>query len=163
VAILFLTCGLPASGKTTLAKRLEREHSALRLTADEWLSEIHPSLPSDELDEFRPVVERIQLRVAERLFTLGCNVVLDWGLYSREERDQYRTLARDLDAGVVLCVVNLPVDEIRNRISRRNAGRRPGDFHISEQNLERALHLWQLPTPEELALFDEMPAPTRPD
>ncbi|HST88133.1 MAG TPA: AAA family ATPase, partial [Ktedonobacterales bacterium] len=28
--------GLPCSGKTTLAKELEREHCALRLTVDEW-------------------------------------------------------------------------------------------------------------------------------
>ena len=34
---LFLTCGLPGSGKTTLAKRIEQERPALRLTADEWL------------------------------------------------------------------------------------------------------------------------------
>lgn len=34
---LFLMCGLPGSGKTTLAKQLERERSALRLTPDEWL------------------------------------------------------------------------------------------------------------------------------
>jgi predicted kinase len=28
--------GLPCSGKTTLAHKLEREQSALRLTPDEW-------------------------------------------------------------------------------------------------------------------------------
>ncbi|MBI5961278.1 MAG: AAA family ATPase, partial [Chloroflexi bacterium] len=28
--------GLPCSGKTTLAQKLEREQSALRLTTDEW-------------------------------------------------------------------------------------------------------------------------------
>jgi predicted kinase len=28
--------GLPCSGKTTLAKKLEHERSALRLTPDEW-------------------------------------------------------------------------------------------------------------------------------
>jgi predicted kinase len=28
--------GLPCSGKTTLALTFEREHSALRLTVDEW-------------------------------------------------------------------------------------------------------------------------------
>jgi predicted kinase len=28
--------GLPCSGKTTLAKKLEQQRSALRLTPDEW-------------------------------------------------------------------------------------------------------------------------------
>jgi predicted kinase len=44
VSTLFLTCGLPGSGKTTLARSLEQEYSALRLTADEWLHELHPGV-----------------------------------------------------------------------------------------------------------------------
>jgi len=34
-SILHLICGLPGSGKTTLAKKLEREHTAIRLCPDE--------------------------------------------------------------------------------------------------------------------------------
>ena len=33
---LHLMCGLPCSGKTTAAKKLEKELNALRLTPDEW-------------------------------------------------------------------------------------------------------------------------------
>ena len=36
MATLHLMVGLPCSGKTTLAQKLERERSALRLTPDEW-------------------------------------------------------------------------------------------------------------------------------
>jgi predicted kinase len=36
-AILYLLVGLPGSGKTTKAKQLEVEASALRLTRDEWM------------------------------------------------------------------------------------------------------------------------------
>lgn len=35
-ARLILTCGLPGSGKTTLALRLAAQRSAVRLTKDEW-------------------------------------------------------------------------------------------------------------------------------
>ena len=34
---LYIMVGLPGAGKTTLVKRLEQEHSALRLTPDEWM------------------------------------------------------------------------------------------------------------------------------
>ncbi|WP_371095634.1 AAA family ATPase [Streptomyces sanglieri] len=87
MSILFLTCGLPGSGKTTLARRLEREWSALRLTADEWLHELHPNLSGDELDAMRDPVERVQWSVAVRVLETGGNVVLDWGVWAREERD----------------------------------------------------------------------------
>jgi len=36
MATLYLMVGLPCSGKTTRAKELENEVSALRLTPDEW-------------------------------------------------------------------------------------------------------------------------------
>jgi predicted kinase len=34
---LFLTVGLPCTGKTDAPRRMEIEHSGLRLTEDEWV------------------------------------------------------------------------------------------------------------------------------
>jgi predicted kinase len=156
VATLFLTCGLPGSGKTIIARRIEQEYSAVRLTADEWLSELRPHLPSRERDDFRPAVERIQLRLVKRLLGLGCNVVLDWGLWAKVERDEYRTLARSLNANVVLCLTESPLEELGIRLAQRNANRRQDEFHISDEDLERALSFWQPPTQDEIDLFDPM-------
>ena len=49
MATLFLICGLPGAGKTTLAKQLERERPALRLTPDEWIA---PLLADASVDRF---------------------------------------------------------------------------------------------------------------
>ncbi|MEU4844997.1 AAA family ATPase [Streptomyces gilvosporeus] len=46
VSTLLITCGLPGTGKTTFARRLEREWSALRLTADAWLHDFCPGWPN---------------------------------------------------------------------------------------------------------------------
>jgi predicted kinase len=151
---LFITCGLQGSGKTTLAKRLEFEHSALRLTADEWLHELHPEVAGAELDALRDPVERVQWRVATRALELGCNVVLDWGLWSREERDHYRLQARALGARVVLCLADASREELLDRLSRRNAERPPGTFHITEARLDQSMTFFERPTQEEIALFD---------
>src|SRR5438128_1831063 len=119
MATLFLTCGVQGSGKTTLAKQLERERKAIRLTGDEWLRELLPGLPVADADRHRDTVERIQWGVAVRALELGCNVVLDWGVWTREERDTYRVRARALGARVVLCVLDVSPDELRARLSRR--------------------------------------------
>jgi len=130
MATLYLTCGLPGSGKTTLAKRLERQVPAIRLTADEWLHELYPdiSTPEAETGPFRARVERIQWPIAMHALLLGCNVVLDWGLWSREERDHYRVAAREAGAQVVLCLLEASIDELCTRLSQRNADRPPGVF-----------------------------------
>ncbi|MFF3787530.1 AAA family ATPase [Streptomyces sp. NPDC001933] len=157
VSVLFLTCGLPGSGKTTLARRLEREWSALRLTADEWLHELHPNLSGDELDAMRDPVERVQWSVAVRVLETGGNVVLDWGLWSREERDHYRTEAQALGARVVLYLLDPPSDELRRRLSERNGDLPQGTFHITQDRLDDATRYFQRPTAEELAEFDPFP------
>ena len=93
---LYLMCGLPGSGKTTLAKKLEQEASALRLTGDEWMHELYPgiSTPEAETGPCRSRVESLQWAIALRALKLGCNVVVDWGVWAKEERDRCRTAAR---------------------------------------------------------------------
>ena len=51
---LFLTVGLPGTGKTTGARLIEAEHHALRLTKDEWMKALfgpeNPPLASDVIE-----------------------------------------------------------------------------------------------------------------
>ena len=159
-ATLYLTCGLPGSGKTTLAKQLEREVPALRLTADEWLHELYPELSTTEAEHgpFRGRLEPLQWMAAVRALELGCSVVLDWGLWAREERDRYRVGAREVGARVVLCLLNPPIDELWSRLSLRNADRPTGAFNIPKAALLRWANQFERPTVEELALYDSLDA-----
>jgi hypothetical protein len=154
VATLFLTCGLQGSGKTTLARRLEAGRPALRLTSDEWLHELYPELTPQDLEPFRGAVEQVQWSVTVRSLELGCDVVLDWGLWSRRGRDELRRGARAIGARVVLCLLDPSGDELWDRLSRRNATLPAGTFHITEAALDRAIRLFEHPATDELALFD---------
>jgi predicted kinase len=168
VPTLFITCGVPGSGKTTLAIRLEAEQRAVRLTADEWLHELYPNESDDALDAdgplakrlewvsaHRPLVERIQWALALRTLALGVNVVLDWGLWAREERDRYRTEAQERGVRVVLCMLDPSRDELVRRLKDRNAALPAGTFRIDEALLVYALERFERPTSAEVALFDE--------
>lgn len=97
MATLFLICGLPGSGKTTLAKQLEHTRPALRLSPDEWIvALLADSQDSAERDRLRDPAEAIQWEVAKRALTLGNDVILEWGFWSREERARYRAQAEAL-------------------------------------------------------------------
>ena len=160
---LYLTCGLPGSGKTTLAKRLEREAPALRLTGDEWLHELYPgiSTPEAETGPGRNRVERLQWAIALRALALGCNVVLDWGVWARAERDLCRNGAREVGARVVLCFLDPPVDDLWRRLSQRNANLPVGAFEIPREALHRWSSRFERPTEEELALYDALESDPR--
>ncbi|HUD22279.1 MAG TPA: AAA family ATPase [Acidobacteriaceae bacterium] len=152
----YLTCGLPGSGKTTLARRLESERRAVRLTGDEWLHRFYPNLSVDASFSLRWPVHEIQWEIATRLLALRCNVVVDWGIWAREERDRFRTEARALGARVVLCLLDPPLDELEQRLEQRNATRPAGTFHISRELLESSCNGFQRPQAEELGLFDPL-------
>lgn len=153
---LILTCGLPGAGKTTLARQLAEDRPAVRLTTDEWLWALGSS-PWDAPTQAKVEHELVQL--AQQILRLGPSVVLDFGLWSRAERDQMRSVARGLGVGVELHVLELPVDELWRRIEARNAeppwDRRP----IRRADLDDWVPLFEVPDAIERALFDPPPEP----
>ena len=145
---LFLLCGLPGSGKTTLAKEIERDAPALRLTPDDWLHHLH----FDGYDETaRARVEALQWDVAARALQLGMNVVIDFGFWSKEERNDFRARANALGAQTELRFLDVPRDELLRRLKLRNAALPPGTFHVAEARLDEWLGIFQPPSAEELA------------
>jgi predicted kinase len=52
---LFLTVGLPCTGKTNAARRIEIEQKALRLTKDEWVKALygHENPPPASYDRLK--------------------------------------------------------------------------------------------------------------
>jgi len=80
-----------------------------------------PSAPVPWDEPTRVKVERELWRLAREVLQLGPSVVLDLGLWARVERDEMRTVARDLGVGVELHYLDVPTDELWRRIELRNA------------------------------------------
>jgi predicted kinase len=148
-----LLCGLPGSGKTTLARRLEREIPALRLSPDEWLT----ALGFDLWDEpARDRVERLQWELARRVVGLGGSVILENGYWTRAEREQRRQEARALrpDVRLELRYLAAPLDELWRRIERRNAAPEWRAAPIPREKLEEWARFFEPPDAAELAQYD---------
>ena len=151
---LILTCGLPGAGKTTLARQLAADRSALRLTQDEWLIALG-STPWDA--PTREKVDHELFRLAQDVLGLGVSVVLDFGLWARIERDDMRSAARGLGVGVELHHLDVPTDELWRRIQARNAHPPWDSYPIRRDCLDEWLGIFQPPDAAELALFDMPP------
>lgn len=145
---LVLLCGLPASGKTTLARELADAYGAVRLNPDEW----ELALGVDPFDEdFQVRLEAAFWELAQRLLVLGTSVVLEWGFWARSERDEKREAARRLGVAVELRFLDAPYEELVGRVVNRHAA---GGIAITESHMERYRRIFQPPTDEELRLYD---------
>lgn len=144
---LFLTVGLPGTGKTTAARRIEVQQGALRLTKDEWIKALYgcdnPASASD-------VIEGRLIQIGMRALELGTNVIIDFGLWSRDERSALRQAAADIGAAVVICYFELTPAEQRKRLDQRLAEAPHETWPISEQECADWATKIDIPTSTEL-------------
>jgi predicted kinase len=144
---LFMICGLPGSGNTTLARQIESEQRALRLSPDEWMARI----VGEGYDEARrAAVESVQWEIAGRLLALGIDVILENGFWSRSERDGFKARARALGAETKLYFLDVDRNELLRRLALRNVALPRDTFHVDEALLNSCINSFERPTPDEL-------------
>jgi predicted kinase len=131
-----------------LAKELENRVGAVHLSADEWLD----ALSLDLWDENRRAkAEALQWELGQRLLVRGVSIIIEWGTWARAERDTLRIGARKLGAAVELHYLSASTDVLFDRIRRRGM-ERP---QVEREQVCKWQEVFQAPTPDELALFDE--------
>jgi predicted kinase len=155
MATLYLMVGLPCSGKTTRAKQLENEVSALRLTPDEWHVNLfgHDTKETYDPDHDRrhSVIESMLWEVAARALSLGVNIILDFGFWAKEERDDYRSRARNLGAGSEVIFMDVDAEELMKRVRIRNQNLTNEIHYIPEEKMKAWIDFFQRPDRNELS------------
>ena len=123
--------GLPGSGKTTVARTLASHHEAVRFNPDEWMIDLGIDLYDES---FRNRLEQ--------------RVIIEFGSWSRHERDQLLSLGRAAGAWVELHVLEPDVDEPWGRLAKRNV--QTGETPVDRATLESGLAFWESPDESEL-------------
>lgn len=152
--ILHLMVGLAGVGKTTLAKQIEAETSAIRLTPDEWMA---PLFGESEADGRRDILEGRFIWLAHRALVAGCDVILDFGCWSPEERYAIRMIAECSGADYQMHYLTLPEEERRARSEERWQCTPSETFQMSPDDHDRFLRLFT--PPDESEAFRPLPPP----
>lgn len=147
-AHLTIVAGPTGGGKTTTATRIETDTGARRLSADDAMSAASIDLWDTDA---RARIEAEQRALASELLRSGHDVVVEWGSWTRAERDELRDLARSAGAEVTLIWVDATPEELHRRVTERGREEPP----ITLQDL-RLWDTWiERPTTDE----DPQPPP----
>jgi hypothetical protein len=90
---------------------------AMRMCPDDWMTSSGIDRWNDGV---RGRIEQFQLDLALGLLCAGGNVIIEWGVWSRAERDALRRAAHSIGAAVEPRYVGAPIDELWRRIVERD-------------------------------------------
>jgi predicted kinase len=154
---MYVMVGLPGAGKTTLARRIELERRALRFTPDEWMIPLfaestgpHDVLRVGMANGKRKVLEGRLIAIALRALRLGLSVVLDFGVWGKDERTALRWLASTVEAKCTLVYLPISETEQHNRIIERLVATPGSTFLMTREDLVEYNTSFQIPTAGEL-------------
>src|SRR3954452_213021 len=152
---LFLIVGLPGAGKTVRARELAAERGALLMTPDAWMISLFGrTQPAGKRD----LLEGRLIALAIEALRLRLSVVLDFGLWGRDERSALRWIAASMEAACE--VIYLPVDrEVQLSRVRGRSERTPEQtFPMTEAELDAWRSQFDVPDAAELS-NSSLPSP----
>ena len=90
---VIMMCGVCGSGKTTYAKKKEKE-GYIRLSIDEEMWKLHGRKGMDYPDnQYEELSEKVEAALRKKMLGLiknGENVILDFSFWNKESRDYYK-------------------------------------------------------------------------
>lgn len=155
---VYVLCGFIGAGKTTFARKLEASTGAVRITKDEWLIRLIGNDPAIQgYADYDHRICELSRDLAFQLARKGIDVIIDEGVWEKEQRDILRRRSEEVGARAVLYFLDTPVEVMRERVLRRNMNPTNDSFRISADMLDGYVKYWQPPgEDEEYVLVSEL-------
>ena len=142
--------GFIGSGKTTFARRLERETGAMRFTKDEWMVRLFGNTPpKDKFAEYDGKMTSLARDMALNCLKAGASVIIDEGFWEREQRDEIRQRVRMVGAIPILYYLEVPLEIMKERTLKRSENTPDDSFNIDEESFDQYWRFFQPPDKDE--------------
>ncbi len=121
MAKVYLICGKICCGKTTYAKKMCTENKAILLSADEIMLSLFDQCCGRELHmEYETRIKNYLFDKSLELIEKEIDVVLDWGFWTREERDATKEFYKSRNIDCELHYIEIDDETWEYQLNKRN-------------------------------------------
>jgi len=133
--------GFIGSGKTTFARKLEKETGAIRFTKDEWMVRVFGNTPpKDKFEEYDNRMASLATDMALKCLEAGTDVIIDEGFWVKEHRDAISEKVKNVGAIPKLYYIEAPFEIMKARTLKRSENPPIDSFTIDEEAFN---HYWK--------------------
>ena len=149
--IAYVICGFIGAGKTTFARKLEKETKAIRITKDEWIIKIFGNkITSDKnFEVYDKNITELATNIAFKILKAGKDVILDEGFWVKSQRDDIKKKILQVGAKPIFYYVETSVAKMKDRVINRSKYPPIDSFEINEEMFDKYLKYWEPPKKEE--------------
>ncbi len=158
MAKVIMTCGRICCGKSTYARKLQENRNAVVLSIDDITLALFPEGAGEMHDTYVLRAEQYLLSLSLQILENGVDVILDWGLWTRAQRDRLRAFYTGHGVENEIHYLRLSPEEWERRIRKRNAEQNkeePQSYYVDEGLLRKVDSLFEEPSDTETDLLIE--------
>ena len=156
MAKVYLICGRVCSGKSTYAMEMVKKHHAVLLSSDEITLALFGQHCGDRHDDYVERAQRYLFHKSLEILAQGIPVVLDWGFWTKEERDEARAFYGEKGSEYECHYIDVTDEEWHRRLQKRNAAveKEEVSAYFIDENIARKFGaIFEKPTPEEMDVW----------
>lgn len=153
MAKVILICGKIASGKSWYCRELLRKSPALLLSVDEVTDRIFDKQLGERHDQISARIRAYLFDKAAEAIAAGADVILDWGFWTRDWRQEASDFFRQRDIPMEWHYMDISDEVWQENIARRNAdvlAGRDNSYYVDEGLLDKLVRLFEPPEPGEM-------------
>lgn len=153
---VFLTCGKICSGKSTYADKLRTENKAVLLSVDEITLAMFGRDAGENHDTYVERAENYLYEKSIEIIKTGISVVLDWGFWTKSERDFAKEFYRSHGVEYEFHYIDISDDTWRANINKRNRSVLAGEtdaYYVDDGLAKKFESIFEIPDKSEIDIW----------
>ena len=149
-----MICGKLCSGKSTYAKKLQKENKAVILSVDEIMLALFGQDAGEKHDDYVTVIKEYLYHKSLEIINSGTDVILDWGFWTREERVYASSYFGSNGVAAEIYYIDIDDCEWYRRIEKRNQdvlAHKSDAYYVDEGLAAKFASIFEKPDPSEFA------------